>query len=199
MTRVGGIVLCGGRSSRMGRPKAWLPFGGELMLPRVVRLVSEAVSSIVVVASRGQELPPLPTDVVVCHDPQPDLGPLQGLAAGLAMLPAGTDAAYVSSCDVPLLRPAFVLRMIELLGAHQACVPQVGGYLHPLSAVYRPEVVSMANQLLAAGERSLMRLCCALRTRIATADELADVDPVLRSLRNVNTPEEYAALGDAQR
>ena len=42
-------------SARMGRPKAWLPFGGEFMLPRVVRLLSEAVSPIIVVASPGQE------------------------------------------------------------------------------------------------------------------------------------------------
>ena len=41
---VGGIVLCGGRSRRMGRPKAWLPFAGEVMLPRVVRLLSEVVA-----------------------------------------------------------------------------------------------------------------------------------------------------------
>ena len=51
MANVGGIVLCGGQSRRMGRPKAWLPFAGETMLARVVRLLSEAVSPIVVVAS----------------------------------------------------------------------------------------------------------------------------------------------------
>ena len=49
--RVAGVVLCGGQSSRMGRPKAWLPITGELMLPRVVRLVSEVVSPVVVVAA----------------------------------------------------------------------------------------------------------------------------------------------------
>ena len=58
--RTGGIVLCGGRSSRMGRPKAWLPFGGELMLPRIVRILREVVEPVVVVAASDQEVPPLP-------------------------------------------------------------------------------------------------------------------------------------------
>jgi molybdopterin-guanine dinucleotide biosynthesis protein A len=196
MVRLGGIVLCGGQSSRMGRPKAWLSVADELMLPRVVRLLSEVVAPIVVVAAPGQDLPPLPADVVLVFDSVPGRGPLQGLATGLAALPHGsdrTDAAYVSSCDVPLLRPAFVRRMIALLGASEACVPQIHGFLHPLAAVYRREVSPVAQQLLNVGQERLTDLVAALRTRIVTAAELADADPGLQSLQNVNTPEAYAA------
>jgi molybdopterin-guanine dinucleotide biosynthesis protein A len=202
MHRFAGIVLCGGKSSRMGQAKAWLPFGGELMLPRVVRLLSEVVSPIVVVTSPGQELPPLPADVSVVHDSELGLGPLQGLATGLRRLP-GTDtthAAYVSGCDVPLLRPAFVKRMIELLGDVDAAVPDVNGRLHPLAAVYRRSVADIAENLLLAGERRLTNLSTLLRTRVVTAAELADTDPDFFSLRNVNTPADLAAaLRDAGR
>src|SRR3989442_10156398 len=107
MTTVGGIVLCGGESKRMGRPKAWLPIAGELMLPRVVRLLGEAVSPIVVVAAPEQDLPPLPDDVQIVRDEEKGRGPLQGLAAGLAALPSQIDAAVASSFDVPVLPPAF--------------------------------------------------------------------------------------------
>ena len=62
---IGGIVVCGGQSQRMGRPKAWLPFAGELMLPRILRLLGEAVGPLVVVAAPGQDLPPLPEHVAV--------------------------------------------------------------------------------------------------------------------------------------
>src|SRR5256885_15180752 len=98
MAHVAGIVLCGGQSSRMGRPKAWLPFAGEIMLPRVVRLLSEVVAPIVVVAAPGQDVPPLPPEVDVVRDPERGRGPLQGLAAGLAALKGKADAAYLSSC-----------------------------------------------------------------------------------------------------
>jgi molybdopterin-guanine dinucleotide biosynthesis protein A len=191
--RVAGIVLCGGQSSRMGRPKAWLPFGDELMLQRVVRLLSEVVSPIIVVAAAGQELPPLPPSVILARDPQPDRGPLQGLAAGLAALPVSVTAAFVSSCDAPFLRSAFVRRMVQLIGPSAACVLDVGGRLHPLAAVYRREVAAIAEQLLADGRHGPADLCRAVNARVVTADELADVDPELHSLRNVNTPEEYAA------
>src|ERR1700676_1502303 len=135
--QVGGIVLCGGQSSRMGRPKAWLPVAGEIMLPRVVRLLSEVVAPIVVVAAPDQEVPALPAGVVGVRDEERGRGPLQGLAAGLAALQGRAGAAYLSSCDVPFLRPAFVRRLIDLLGDHAICVPRVGEHHHPLAAVYR--------------------------------------------------------------
>ncbi len=99
----------------MGRPKAWLPFGDELMLPRVARILREVVDPIVVVAAPGQDVPPLPEDVAIVRDEVEGKGPLGGLAAGLAALSGKVDAAYLSSCDVPLLKPEFVRRVIELL------------------------------------------------------------------------------------
>jgi molybdopterin-guanine dinucleotide biosynthesis protein A len=195
--RTAGIVLCGGRSSRMSRPKCWLPFAGELLLPRVVRLVSEAVTPVLVVAAPGQELPPLPAGVILAHDPEQGRGPLQGLIAGLAALPDGIDAAYISSCDVPFLQPEFVRRMIQLIGPSSACMPQTDGRLHPLAAVCRRDVAPVAKRLLAGGQSRLTDLCTVVRTRVVTAGELMDVDPNLRSLQNVNTPEDYeAALRD---
>src|SRR5713101_6883931 len=133
--KVGGIVVCGGQSKRMGRPKAWLPFAGEIMLPRVLRLLDEAVKPIVVVAAPGQDLPPLPSAVDVVRDEEKGRGPLQGLAAGLTALQGRADAAYASSCDVPLLQPAFVARIAASLEDYDLAIPRDGQYHHPLAAV----------------------------------------------------------------
>jgi molybdenum cofactor guanylyltransferase len=188
-----GIIVCGGQSKRMGRPKAWLPFAGEIMLPRVVRLLSQVVAPVVVVAAAGQDLPPLPADVAVVFDEERGRGPLQGLAAGLKALQGRAEAAYASSCDVPFLRPAFVRRMIELRGLNWICVPHVGDYYHPLAAVYQIDVLSAVEKLLAADRLRPVFLFEAVPTRIVTADELADADPTMQTLRNLNTPEEYTA------
>jgi molybdopterin-guanine dinucleotide biosynthesis protein A len=196
--QVGSIVLCGGESRRMGRPKAWLPFAGELMLPRVVRLLGEAASPVVVVAAPGQELPPLPPGVPVVRDEEKGRGPLQGLAAGLAAFEGRADAAYLSSCDVPFLRPPFVRRLVGLLGGHQICVPRVGHYHHPLAAVYRLGVAVAVRRLLADGRLRPFFLFEAVPTRVVGPEELADVDPDFRTLRNLNTPADYeAALREA--
>src|SRR5262249_28004534 len=137
----GAIVLCGGHSRRMGRPKAWLPFGPELMLQRVVRLVGEAAGPVVVVAAPGQDLPALPDGVAVVRDPISDRGPLQGLAAGLAALPESVELAYTTATDVPFLRPAWVARLVELIGDRDLAIPEIGGFLHPLAALYRRATV----------------------------------------------------------
>lgn len=191
MMRCGGIVLCGGHSSRMGQPKAWLPFGNELMLPRIVRLLAEVVSPILVVAAPQQDVPPLPPEIELVRDAQPNRGPLEGLLAGLQALRGRAEAAYVSSCDVPLLQPAFVRRLLELLGDYAMCVPEVDGYRHPFAAVYRIEIADSVARLLAENRLRSSLLFAEAATRFVQPEELADVDPMFQSLRNVNTQREY--------
>ena len=103
------------------------------------------------------------------------------------------EAAYLSSCDVPFLQPAFVRRLIDLLGNHWVCVPRVGEYHHPLAAVYRLEVAEAVDRLLAEDRLRPFFLFEAVPTRVVEAAELADVDPEFQTLRNLNTPEDYEA------
>jgi len=193
-----GIVLCGGKSSRMGTSKAMLPFGPETMLQRVVRVLGTVVAPIAVVAAREQELPALPASVIVTRDERDARGPLEGLRAGLKALSPAIEAAYVTSCDVPLLAPAFAERMIELLGDHDIAVIEIDGFAHPLSAVYRPTTLPHIESLLAQDRLRPAFLFEAVRTRRVTPEEMREVDPQLRTLRNLNTRGDYlAALAEA--
>jgi len=198
VTKAGGIVLCGGKSTRMGVPKATLPFGPETMLQRVVRLLGTVVSPIVVVAAREQSLPELPSDIVVTRDEREQRGPLEGLRAGLKALPSSVEFAYITSCDVPLLVPAFVERMVELLGDHDIAVMEIDGFAHPLSAVYRRATLPRVESLLENDRLRPVFLFDAVRTRRVRPEEMISVDPELRTLRNLNTREDYlAALAEA--
>jgi len=189
----GGIVLAGGKSTRMGAAKAMLPFGPETMLQRVVRLLATVVSPIVVVGASDQELPELPPAVIVTRDEREGRGPLEGLRAGLKSLASLADVAYVTSCDVPLLVPAFVVRMIDLLGDHDIAVMEIDGFPHPLSAIYRRRVLPHVESLLAADRLRPVFLFEAVRTRRVKPEEMTVVDPELKTLRNLNTPEDYRA------
>jgi molybdenum cofactor guanylyltransferase len=194
----GGIVLCGGKSTRMGVPKATLPFGPETMLQRVVRLLGTVVSPVVVVAAREQALPELPDEVAVTRDEREQRGPREGLRAGLKALPNSVDMAYITSCDVPLLEPAFVTRMVELLGDHDIAVMEIDGFPHPLSAVYRRDTLPHVEALLEKDRLRPVFLFDAVRTRRVRPEEMFSVDPQLRTLRNLNTREDYlAALSEA--
>jgi molybdopterin-guanine dinucleotide biosynthesis protein A len=175
----------------MGTAKLALPFGPETMLERIVRLLGEVCQPLVVVAAPEQDLPSLAAQLIVARDRRPERGPLEGLAAGLRALPDDVEAAYVTSCDVPLLAPAFVARMFELLGDHSAAVPESGGYLHPLAAVYRRDVIAVVEALLAADRMRPAFLFDTVATRRVTTDELIDFDPRLDTLKNLNRPSDY--------
>lgn len=194
-TRRGAIVLCGGQSKRMGRDKASLPFGPELMLQRVVRIVSEVVNleSIVVVAADGQILPELPAAVVVARDQRADRGPLEGLAGGLRCMPKNVEAVYVTSCDVPLLKSQFICEMFNRLGAADIAVPHDGKFHHPLSAVYRTNVFPTLQNLLAHDCLRMSSLLDKVETIDVDVEGLRAIDPTLSSLLNCNRPEDYDA------
>ena len=182
----------------MGTSKALLPFGPETMLQRVVRILSAVVSPIVVVAAANQELPPLPSGVIVTHDEREARGPLEGLRAGLAALPAEVDAAYVTSCDVPLLVPGFVTEMLGLAGGHDVAVMEIDGFPHPLSAVYRRAALPHIEDLLAHDRLRPVFLYERVKTRRVKPEEIT-ADPDLQTLRNLNTPDDYRqALADAR-
>lgn len=192
---IGALILCGGKSTRMGRDKATLPFGPESMLQRVVRLMSGVVPvrNIVVVAAAEQVLPELPPEILVARDLRPERGPLEGLSAGLKAASERIDAVYATSCDVPLLVPAFVRRMFDLLDQFDIVVPHDGEYHHPLAAVYRHRVIDHIQELLDADQLRLRFLFEQLPTREVPVEELRAVDPALDTLKNLNTPEDYAA------
>ncbi len=211
----GAIILCGGKSTRMGRDKAALPFGPESMLQRVVRLLNDVVpvENMVVVAAVGQSLPELPSEIVVTRDERPERGPLEGLAAGLRATPETVDAVYATSCDVPLLQPTFVRRMFDLLydqvpplpsplprggregtkPEYDIVVPRDGEFHHPLAAVYRRSVLPSVEKLLSADRLRLRYLFEEVRTREINVEDLRSVDPDLHTLKNLNAPDDYQA------
>jgi molybdenum cofactor guanylyltransferase len=192
-----GIVLCGGKSTRMGTSKAMLPFGSETMLQRVVRLLSEVVPTIVIVAAVDQELPALPRHAVVTRDEREGRGPLEGLRAGLKALSATVERAYVTSCDVPLLVPAFARQMLELSRGYDAVVMEIDGFTHPLSAVYARTTLAPIEELLANDRLRPAFLFDTVKTRRVRPEEMT-ADPDLRTLRNLNTREDYErALAEA--
>ena len=183
----------------MGRPKALLPFGpGEVMLQRVVRLVREVVGPVVVVAAPDQDVPPLPPDILIVRDPVADRGPLQGLAAGLAALPIEVEFAYATATDVPFLEPAWIRLLCERVGAADLAIPLVGGYHQPLAALYRRSTcLHAAERLIAEGRMRPAFLIEMVRAVVLDEPTMRGVDPLLGTIRNLNTPEDYRdALAD---
>jgi molybdenum cofactor guanylyltransferase len=199
-----GVVLAGGRSSRMGAPKAGLEWHGSTLLYRTAAVVGRAVDGpVLVVAAPGQELPELPAGVVVVEDPVEGLGPMQGLAAGLAAVEDRADAAFVCSTDLPFLHPAYVRRVLGAL-TEDVVLPVARGFRQPLAAAYRTGIAGLVADLLAQGNTRpgmIFKHCAVTQlddAALLTDAALAKYDPDLESVVNVNTPEDYRAARDRE-
>jgi molybdenum cofactor guanylyltransferase len=180
----------------MGRDKASLPFGPqETLLQRIVRRLAECVpiERVVCVAAAGQVLPALPKETQIVFDRIPNLGPLAGLATGFRALNERAEVAFVCGCDTPLLQRAFVMRMFDVLGSFEIAAPHDGERWHPLSGVYRTNLIDRIEKILAKGERSLQAMLESRNTRRVSLEELREVDNELLSIAGCNTPEEYVA------
>jgi molybdopterin-guanine dinucleotide biosynthesis protein A len=199
MADAAGIVLAGGRSSRMGTPKAALEWHGSTLLRRVVGIVARGVDGpVVVVRAPGQELPALPEGVRVVEDAREGRGPLQGLAAGLAAVRDAAPVAYASSTDVPLLHPRFVRRVVAAVGEDvDVALPHVGGFPQPLAAAYRTALAETVERLIAEDRMRPAFLFEAVRVRrldqaaLLEDPALAALDPALDSVLNLNEPADY--------
>jgi molybdenum cofactor guanylyltransferase len=195
-----GVVLAGGRSSRMGRPKAALEWHGATLLHRTAAVLRRAVTGpVVVVRAPGQPLPQLPPGVEVVTDPVEGLGPMQGVAVGLAAVEDRAQVAFVCSTDLPFLHPAYVRAVLGGLDdpAVDLVLPVVRGFRQPLAAGYRTALAGPIGHRLAAGDRSPSRLpehCAAAlpdEAALLADPALAAADPGLDSVRSVDTPAAY--------
>ena len=181
------------------------------MIAHIATRLAQVASPVVVVAGPGQALPALPPSTCVARDAIAGGGPLEGIAAGLAVIGAETRAVFVTTTDAPFVHPIFVRRLWALREAAKgspwdAVVARVGGRVQPLCALYATSVHGVVATLLGEDRRRASLL--AEQVRALYADEaLLLADPALRaadggllSLRSVNTPAEYeAALADAAR
>lgn len=196
MKRVG-IVLCGGRSRRMGRPKALLPWFGRSLVEHAVATLRPAVDEVLVVTSPSLAVDALvrPLGARVVVDREPDRGPLAALRDGLAA--ARADAAFVTGTDSPFLTRDHVEALFaRALRGHargepvRAVAPVAEGFVQVLSAVYPGTAWREADALLAAGIALPVVLLERLGFEVAEATGADAIAP----WTGFNTPAAYLAL-----
>ena len=210
VTPTAGVVLAGGRSTRMGFAKAALEWHGSTLLRHVTGVVGRAVDGpVIVVRAPGQALPALDPQVLVRDDPEEGRGPMQGLAVGLAAAAEHAPVAFVCSTDLPFLHSAFVTAVLRgfLTGpasggpeaSPDVVLPHVGGYRQPMAAGYRTDLAPRVEKLIDARRMRPAHLFEEVNVRhldeaaLLADARLASVDPELDSVRNVNTPDDYRA------
>ncbi len=186
------VILTGGKSSRMGRDKAMLPVGGVPMARLLSERFSAAGFDVAFSVDRAGRFPlggarELP-------DAFPGEGPLNGLVS--AFTRTEEPAVFFTATDLPGGDPALAKRLFALLGTHDAClIRRTDGRAETLFGVYARSCLPNAERCLLGGRRAVRAALEGLDVRWVEESELPEWE-LGRVLRNVNTPEEYAALED---
>jgi molybdopterin-guanine dinucleotide biosynthesis protein A len=178
------LVLAGGRSRRMGRPKALLPVQGTTLIEWVARRLEPGFDELLVAAAEPAQLPPGLRGCFV-GDLRPGAGPLAGIEAGLGVARHPTLVAV--ACDMPYVTPALAGRLAAAAAGHDAAVPRTGGLADPACAAYRRSARDPISAALDRGRRRAAEALAGL-----DVNWLEDVDLAL--LGNLNTSAEYRAF-----
>lgn len=185
-----GVILAGGQSRRMGTDKALLDLQGKPIIQWAVDAISRVCDPVLIVTNSPSQYSFLGLEMV--GDLFPGLGAMAGIHAGLFF--SKGERAFVAACDMPLLCPELIEHMAELPGRWDVVVPKVGGFLEPLHALYSKRCLGFLENLLLSGARRILDLYSLVRVRVFQEEEMRRLDPDLRSIMNVNTPEDLALL-----
>jgi molybdenum cofactor guanylyltransferase len=189
---VTGVVLAGGRASRMGgRDKAFAAVGGEPIAVRTLRLFGRIFPQVVVATGRPERFRALGAETVA--DVYPGCGPLAGIHA--AMRVARHRHVFVAACDMPGLDPDVIRFLLARIGDADAVVPRWDADVEPLHAVYAVRLLPVIEAQLRAGRHAMRDFLAGVRVDYVAEAELGRMHGTAASMLNVNTPEELAAVG----
>ena len=186
-----GVVLAGGRSTRLGRDKALLELEGRPLITRTLDVLAQLTGDLIIVTNRASHL--FPQSARVVADRYVDAGVLAGVHAGL--LAARGELALVVACDMPFLNLDLLRYIISLARDADVVVPRWTD-VEPLHAVYRPATcLGPIERALARGERRIVSFyrdeVREVRVRYVERAEITRFDPQGLSFFNVNGPEDW--------
>ncbi len=179
-----GIVLAGGKSSRMGFNKALVEFGGRRLIEIAVDRLSGLFPEVLIIANDPDLYAYL--GVTILPDLVPNSGSLGGLYTGLAS--ASHPRAFFAACDMPFLNPDLISLLVREAEGWDVVVPRVAGELHPMHAVYAKPCLPYMKEAIEGGRLKIAGFFPRVRVKPIDEATLRTVDPDLLGLMNLNTP-----------
>lgn len=188
--QVTGLILSGGKSKRMGRPKAFLPFEGSTVIGHIVHEIKDLFNEIFIVANEVESFEDLGVDVV--KDILPHRGPLGGILSGL--MTSSNHYAFVMACDMPLIDKRLVRELVSRRQDNDVVVLSHPQGIEPLFGVYSKNCIKPLEESLFAGNLSVQDFLSGLKAGIYEwMPERSDAD-ALPPFFNINTPQDYSRV-----
>lgn len=179
-------ILAGGRSRRMGTDKSFVLLKGKPLLQHVIERVAELKLPVILIANETEKFSgfglPVVSDIIA------NAGSLGGVYT--AVQHGDAERTVCVACDMPFLNPTLLRHLLDQSTGADAVVPMVAGTAHALHAVYSRTCLSVLRAQIMHGDLAIHRVFSQVDTRFVGEDVLRVCDPDLRSLVNVNTPQE---------
>jgi len=185
--RVTGVILAGGKSRRMGRDKAFLPFGDGLLIERVIEVIRQVTEDVLLITNTPERYQRF--GLPMCSDVIPEAGSLGGIYTGLAH--AKTPHSLCLACDMPFVKPAFLRVLCDTAPEADVVIPKNAEDFQPLCAIYSQTCREPIRQRIEAGRLKITGFFDQVCVRVIEGDLLARYDPHDVMFFNANTPEEY--------
>ena len=180
-----GLIVAGGKSSRMGRDKALIPFDGRPLLAVIGEKLSLVCKEVIVIG------PPERKDLIpgaqVIQDVHTEAGPLAGIHAGLNA--ANSYWSLVVACDMPFLNIELMHYLASITEGYDIVLPRYDGHTHQLHALYSKKCISYIENQIENKDYKIDRFFSKLKVRYVDEPELREHDSELKSFFNLNTPE----------
>jgi molybdenum cofactor guanylyltransferase len=185
--QVTGVILAGGKSRRMGRDKAFLPFGTGLLIERVIEVVQQVTADVILITNTPEQYQrfglPMFSDVIA------EAGSLGGIYTGLVS--AKTPYSLCLACDMPFMKPTFLRFLCGTAAEADVVIPRNAEDFQPLCAVYSQVCRDSIRHKIEVGQLKITGFFDQVRVRVIDGDLLTCYDPHDVMFFNANTPEEY--------
>lgn len=187
MQQVTGVILAGGKSRRMGRDKAFLPFGQGVLIERVIAVLQQVTDDIILITNTPEQYRrfglPMFTDAI------PDAGSLGGIYTGLVH--ANTPYSLCLACDMPFVTSEFLHLLCHMAPEADVIIPRNAADSQPLCAVYSQACREPIRRCIDGGRLKITGFFDQVRVRVIEGADLARYDPHDVMFFNANTPQEY--------
>lgn len=185
-----GIILAGGRSSRMGQDKSLLTYGKDSLIGLVVKELELVVDEIIIVSNQENKYRFSGTREIC--DIFPGMGPLGGIHAGLVA--SRYDCSFVTACDLPFFQGPLARFLLEENQGFDVVVPQIGNYLEPLFAAYSKECLPAIEACLQKNIRKVVAFYPFVRVNYVGENLIRRFCNPEKVFFNVNTPKDYGMI-----
>lgn len=183
---VTGVILAGGKSSRMGTDKGLIEFRGEKMIRRTMDVFKGLFREIIIVTNLPLDY--LDQDARIVTDIFPGKGPIGGIHTGLFF--SSNEHAFIAACDLPFFNTDFISYMVSRIGNYDIVVPETEKGFQPLHAVYSRKCLNRVKTLIKEERLKVTGFYKGFRTLAIPPREIVRFDPEDRIFYNVNTPED---------